>query len=269
MPESTEGRDEVLLERDGNVLIVTLNRPKARNAVNLAVFLGVGEALEQAEQDPDIRVVIITGAGEEAFCAGADLKAVGRGEKLQPDDPAKQSWGFAGIVTHPISKPIIAAVNGFALGGGTEIALSCDLIVAADTATFGLPEVKRGVIAGAGGAFRLVQQLPRKIAMEALLTGDPIPAQKALDWGLVNAVVPLSQLREAAMALAARLTVNAPLAVQASKRIANHIVGGRMDREQADWALSLDEAKLVLQSEDLKEGIAAFTERRAPQWKGR
>ena len=141
----------VLTERRGRVLLITLNRPEARNAVNLAVTLGLGDALEEAERDRDVWAVIVTGAGDKAFCAGADLKALSRGERLGPTDPARAAWGFAGYVSHHVSKPTIAAVNGFAIGGGTEISLASDLVVAADTASFGLPEVKRGIYAARGG----------------------------------------------------------------------------------------------------------------------
>ena len=145
----------VLVERREHVMIVRLNRPEAGNAVNADLWSGIGAALTEAERDDAIRVVIVTGAGERIFCAGADLKALARGEKIHPDSPEELAWGFAGIVAHSISKPLIAAVNGSALGGGTEIALACDLVVAVTSATFGLPEVKRGLMAAAGGAFRL------------------------------------------------------------------------------------------------------------------
>ncbi len=261
--------EAVCVEQREHVLIVTLNRPEARNAVNQAVWLGVGEALERAEHDPDIRAVIVTGAGEQSFSAGADLKAIARGEAILPKDPAKAAWGFAGIVTHPIGKPLIAAVNGTALGGGTEIALACDLVVAADSATFGLPEVKRGLIAGAGGAFRLARQLPPKIAIEMLLTGDAIDAQRALALGLVNAVIPRAGLMEAALALAGRITANAPLSVQASKRIALGITGGTIPAEADSWRLSQSETNAVLQSADAREGPRAFAEKRVPVWTAR
>ncbi|WP_210246842.1 enoyl-CoA hydratase-related protein [Devosia ginsengisoli] len=217
----------------------------------------------------EIRAVILTGAGDRAFCAGADLVAVSRGENLRPDDPAQQAWGFAGFVSHPISKPVIAAVNGFALGGGTEISLAADLIVAADSASFGLPEVKRGIYAGAGGTFRIVEQLPRKVGMELLLTGEPITAQRAKELGFVNVVVPLPELLDAALALAARITVNAPISVQASKRIALGIIDGRIPADNDAWARSAAEAKVVMASEDAKEGPRAFAEKRTPVWKGR
>lgn len=259
----------VLVEKRGHVMIVTMNRPEARNAVNVHTHLGIGLALEDAEADPEIRVVILTGAGDKAFCAGADLVAVSRGESLQPDDPAQAAWGFAGFVSHPISKPIIAAVNGFALGGGTEISLAADLVVAADTAFFGLPEVKRGIIAGAGGAFRIIQQLPRKIGMEMLLTGERISAERAYELGLVNKVVSFDQLMEAALELAARIVVNAPLSVQASKRIAMAIDDGRMAADDAHWGRTIREIGPLMTSEDAKEGPLAFAQKREPVWKAR
>jgi crotonobetainyl-CoA hydratase len=263
------GPAPVLTERDGNVLLVTINRPESRNAVNLAVTIALGDVLEEAEHDSDIRAVIITGTGDKSFCAGADLKALARGEKLKADDPARAAWGFAGYVNHPISKPTIAAVNGFALGGGTEIALASDLVVAADTASFGLPEVKRGIMAGAGGLFRLPRQIPPKVALEMILTGDPLSADQALHWGLVNKVVPSSQLLPAAMELAERICDNAPLAVQASKRVACGIVGGTIDAESELWRLNDAEVAQVMSSDDAKEGPSAFAERRSPKWTSR
>ena len=265
----SEEAPAVLVERRGHVMIATINRPEARNAVNQAVHLGLGGALEEAEHDPEVRVVILTGAGDQAFCAGADLKALSRGARLAPKDPVQAAWGFAGMVSHPISKPIIAAVNGFALGGGTELALASDLVVAADTAAFGLPEVKRGIIAAAGGAFRIAEQLPRKVAMEILLTGDPISAERAQALGLVNKVVRRAELMDAALALAERIAVNAPLAVQASKRIAYGVVDGKMPRDADPWALNFKEAAAVMKSEDGREGPRAFAEKRAPVWKAR
>ncbi|KAB2857339.1 MAG: enoyl-CoA hydratase, partial [Sphingopyxis terrae] len=225
----------ILTERRGHVLIVTINRPEARNAVNAAVHVGIGTALETAENDPEIRAVVITGAGDKSFCAGADLVALSRGESLAPSDPDQLAWGFAGMVSHPISKPIIAAVNGFALGGGCEIALMSDIIVAAEHAQFGLPEVKVGLFAAAGGAFRLAQQMPRKLAMEHMLTGDPIPAARAAQFGLVNHVVPLAELMPTALALADKIAANAPLSVQASKRVALGIQDGRIAADAPYW----------------------------------
>jgi crotonobetainyl-CoA hydratase len=259
--------DAVLTTRQGNILIITLNRPEARNAVNAAVHIGVGQALEQAESDPEIRVVIITGSGDQAFCAGADLKAVSRGERIEPDDATMRGWGFAGMVSHPISKPVIAAVNGFALGGGTELALASDLVVAADHAQFGLPEVKRGLFAAAGGAFRIVQQLPQKLAMELLLTGEPISAQRAAELGFANRVVPLSDLMPTAIALAEVICDNAPLSVQASKRLALGIADGTIASDDALWEANRRESKVVFRSQDSREGPLAFAQKRKPVWK--
>lgn len=259
----------VLVERRGHVMIVTINRPEARNAINEAVWLGVGEALAEADSDVEVRAVIITGSGDQSFCAGADLKALSRGERIAPADSEKVAWGFAGMVSHPISKPLIAAVNGTALGGGTEITLACDLALAADSATFGLPEVKRGILAAAGGAFRLVQQVPKKVAMEMLLTGDPITAARALELGLVNAVVPRETLLDAALKLAERIAVNAPLSVQASKRIALGIADGAIAGDEAGWKQTRKESSTVMRSLDAREGPKAFAEKRAPVWQGR
>lgn len=263
---TTSGNDAVLVERRDHVMIVTINRPEARNAVNAAVHEGVGDALEAADADPAVRCVIVTGAGDKAFCAGADLVALSRGERLAPDDAVKQAWGFAGIVSHPVSTPVIAAVNGSALGGGLEIALACDLVVAVDTAVFGLPEPKRGLFAAAGGVFRLPAQVPPKIAMEMMLTGDPITAERALSLGLVNALAPADALLDTALALAARIAANAPVSVQASKRMALGIVDGRVAREEAAWAQNRAESRVVFSSADSREGPRAFAEKRAPVW---
>jgi crotonobetainyl-CoA hydratase len=266
---SGEANAVVLVERRGNVMIVTLNRPEVHNACNLAMWLGAGEALEEAAADPEVRVVVVTGAGEKTFSAGADLKAIMRGEPGQPDDPVKASWGFAGIANHPISKPVIAAVNGNAMGGGTELALGCDLVVAADHARFGLSEVKVGLFAASGGVFRLARQIPPKIAMEMILTGEPIDAQRALELGLVNRVVPRGELMDTALALAEKIAGNAPLSVQASKRLALRIVDGAFADEPEDWQRSAAEMRTLAKSEDAREGPRAFAEKRAPQWKAR
>lgn len=259
----------VRIERSGHILIITINRPEARNAINAAVHVGIGEALEQAQADPEVRVVILTGAGDKSFCAGADLVAVSRGESLFPADKVQQAWGFAGMVSHPISKPIIAAVNGFAFGGGCEIALMSDIIIAADHAQFGLPEVKVGLFAAAGGAFRLARQMPPKLAMEAMLTGDAITACRAAEFGLVNHVVPLADLMTTAMALAEKIAANAPLSVQATKRVALGIVDGAISGDAADWAINDAERAIVMASEDAREGPRAFAEKRAPIWRAR
>ncbi|MUL78074.1 crotonase/enoyl-CoA hydratase family protein [Mycobacterium sp. CBMA226] len=256
-----------LSERRGNVLLITINRPDARNAVNQAVSIGVGDALQAAQDDPEIRAVVITGSGDKSFCAGADLKALSRGENLFHPDHTE--WGFAGYVSHFIDKPTIAAVNGTALGGGTELALASDLVVAEEGAKFGLPEVKRGLIAGAGGVFRIVDQLPRKVALEMLFTGEPMTSADALRWGLINQVVPDGTVVDAALALAERITSNAPLAVQASKRVAYGADEGIITGDKDGWRRTNREFVTLLQSEDAKEGPLAFAQKRQPVWKAK
>jgi crotonobetainyl-CoA hydratase len=256
-----------LVERRGNVALITINRPEARNAVNGAVSTAVGDALAAAQRDPDVWAVVITGAGDKSFCAGADLKSISRGENLFHHEHPE--WGFAGYVHHFIDKPTIAAVNGTALGGGSEIALASDLVVACESATFGLPEVKRGLIAGAGGVFRIVNQLPRKVALELIFTGEPMSSADALRWGLINQVAPDGTVVEAALALAERITVNAPLSVQASKRVAYGADDGIIADEEPNWERTTREFSALLQTDDAKEGPLAFAEKRQPVWKAR
>ena len=247
-------------------MVITLNRPEARNAVNSALSIAVGDALQEAQDDPDVRAVVITGAGE-SFCAGADLKAISRRENLF--HPDHSDWGFAGYVHHYIDKPTIAAVNGTALGGGSELALASDLVVAEERAKFGLPEVKRGLIAAAGGVFRIVDHLPRKVAMELILTGEPMSSADALKWGLINQVVPNGTAIDAALALAERITVNAPLAVWASKRVAMGVDDGVITGDELGWSRTMCEISTLIRSEDAKEGPLAFAEKRQPVWKAR
>ncbi len=267
MTDGGNGQPGALVEHRGNVMVITINRPEARNAVNGAVSVAVGDALEQAQNDPDVRAVVITGAGDKSFCAGADLKAISRRENLYHPDHGE--WGFAGYVHHFIDKPTIAAVNGTALGGGTELALASDLVVADERAKFGLPEVKRGLIAAAGGVFRIMDQLPRKVAVELLLTGEPITASDAFEWGLINQVVGEGSVLEAALALAARVTANAPLSVQASKRVAYGVDDGVIVGDEPGWERTMREMRSLIRSEDAKEGPLAFAEKREPVWKAR
>jgi crotonobetainyl-CoA hydratase len=259
----------VYTERHDLTMVVTINRPEARNAIDRAVTYALGDALAEAEADPAVRVVVLTGAGDVSFCAGADLKALARGENLVPVEEPRRSWGFAGYVNHVISKPTIAAVNGAAVGGGTELVLASDLAVASDTAVFGLPEVSRGLIPGAGGTFRLARQLPAKLALEILLTGDTFGAATALEYHLVNRVVPGHRLMEETLALAARIADNAPLAVAASKRLALGIHDDVITSERDLWIRNDEERAFVRSSEDAKEGPRAFTEKRLPVWVGR
>jgi crotonobetainyl-CoA hydratase len=256
----------VVSHRRGNSLLITINRPEACNAINQRVAEDLGNALAAADSDPDIRVVVLTGAGRRAFCAGADVKALAAGEPVT--SRSHPEWGFAGWVNHAVSTPTIAAVNGLALGGGAELMLACDLAVVAGTAKIGLPQGKRGVIAAGGGAFRLGSQLPQKIAMQMLLTGQPINAETAHSFGLVNMVVPEHLVIQAACALADQIAANAPLAVAASKRVALGIRDGRYLDESAAWELTGQEFDAILASTDAKEGLNAFADKRTAHWQG-
>ena len=264
---ASENRPAVRTERRDHVLLVTIDRPDARNAVNAEVSTLLGNALHEADTDPEIRAVVLTGAGEQSFCAGADLKAISRGEDIFA--PENRQWGFAGMMQHYVSVPVIAAVNGAALGGGCEISLACDLAVAAEHAVFGLPEVRRGLVAAAGGAFRLPAQVPHRVAMEMILTGEPVTAARALELHLVNRVVPAESLLDTALELAGAIAANAPLAVQASKRVALGISEGTRPSEEAPWRISDTEMIAVMTSEDAAEGPRAFAEKRAPVWRAR
>jgi len=259
--------DAVLYERRGRIAVITINRPEALNAINAQVWTEMGYALEEYARDTTLWCAIITGAGERSFCAGADLKALSRGEQIVPTEGEK--WGFAGIVKHYIKKPIIAAVNGFALGGGTEIALACDLIVASEKASFGLPEVKRGILAGAGGLLRLPRQIPLKIALECILTGEALSAEEAKKWGLINRVVPHESVLEEAIQLANKICENAPLAVSASKDIAYRGLDVALDHPGEAWEINDQYSNQVMKWEDSMEGVRAFAEKRKPVWQGR
>jgi enoyl-CoA hydratase/crotonobetainyl-CoA hydratase len=216
---------------------------------------GLAEALTRANDDPEVRVVVVTGAGEKIFCAGMDLKAFAAGEDL-----AKIGAGM--VALQKCKKPVIAAVNGHALAGGYEVVMACDLVVSADHAKFGIPEVKRGLFA-AGGGVRLASRIPLPVALELGLTGDPIDAQRALSLGLINRVVPAGELIGAATALAARITANGPLGVQATKQLMRDEIG------EGNEELLAKLQKEVFASEDAREGSVAFAEKRAPVWKGR
>ncbi|MGW4843947.1 crotonase/enoyl-CoA hydratase family protein [Nocardia brasiliensis] len=253
------------LERRGHIAVLTLNRPEAMNAVNAALSSAVGAALEELAADPQLRVGVITGAGR-AFCAGADLKEIARGNAIH--DPEHPEYGFAGLVQHFVDKPLIAAVNGFALGGGTEIVLASDLAVMSEDASLGLPEVTRGLIAAAGGVLRLPRAVPPKIALEIALTGSPIDAATAAHWGLVNRVVPADQVLPAALALAETIAANAPLSVRATKRIMHRVNDFGSDWDDPVWQMSAAEAAPIFTSKDFLEGPRAFAEKRAPRWTG-
>ena len=252
--------DSVLTDVVDGVLVVTINRPDARNAINPETAVAIGAAMERLDDDISLVAGVITGAGG-TFCAGMDLKAFLAGER--PSIPGR---GFAGIVEQPPVKPIIAALEGYAIAGGFEIALACDMLVAAEDAKFGLPEVKRGLVAAGGGLLRLPQRVPHHLAMEWALTGELIPAPRGYEVGLVNRLTPKGGALEAALGMARAIAANGPLAVAASKRILIEApewpAAERFDRQRV-----INEP--VRSSADAREGATAFKEKRAPQWQGR
>lgn len=254
------GSDKVIVETEGPLIVITINRPEVRNAVDRDVSYGVCEAIDRLDQHDDLRVGILTGAGG-FFSSGMDLKAFVRGEATRVKDR-----GILGIARTPPVKPLIAAVEGGALAGGFESVLACDLVVSARGATFGLPEVKRGLVAAAGGLIRLPRLIPARVAMEAARTGDPLTAEELHRHGLINRLVEPGQALEEAKVMAHRIVANAPLAVAATKRVIveqrNWSDGESFERQEAITAP-------VLASADAREGAAAFNEKRLPRWEGR
>ena len=255
-------RDEVRYDVDGHVATITLNRPDQRNAVSPELTLAMDAALQRFEADPEVWVALLTGAGPN-FCAGADLKAIaaGRAKEL-----STEAGGFGGFVRYPRTKPVIAAVQGFALAGGTELVLACDLVVAGTDAQFGLPEVTRGIVAAAGGLFRLPRAIPPARAMELILTAERLGAEEAARWGMVNHLVEPHEVVDTARALAERICRNAPLAVRESLAIARDAL--RIDDDEA-WERSAAAMSRVRGSADAREGVRAFVEKRPAQWTGR
>ncbi len=252
--------DAVLTEAADGIGLITINRPQARNAVNGEVARGIAAAIDDFDARGDVRVLVLTGAGG-SFCAGMDLKGF-----LAGDAPVAPGRGFAGITERPPVKPVIAAVEGYALAGGFEIVLACDLVVASEEARFGLPEVRRGLVAGAGGLLRLARRIPYHLAMEIVLTGEYVPAARLADAGLVNRLAAPGQALAEARELAALVAQGAPLALAASKRV---VV------ESADWdsheafARQGDIISPIFGSADAMEGAVAFAEKRAPVWRGK
>lgn len=251
----------VQFETDGHVAQLILDRADKRNAVDAEMTRQMRSALARFEADDELRVAILCGRGS-VFCAGMDLAAFASGEG---EEIVRGAGRFAGFVAAERSKPVIAAVQGAALAGGLELLLACDLAIAAEGAVFGLPEAKRGLIAGAGGAFRLTRRLPHVIANEALLTGEPITCQTALAHGLLNAVVPVDELMPTALAMARKIAANAPLSVRYSRAISKQSCDGN---EIAEWEMSDRLWPEVASSDDAHEGAMAFVEKRAPDWKG-
>lgn len=252
----------VEFEKREHIGIIKLNRPEARNAINGAVAKGIEAALDEFEADDELWVGILTSEGS-VFCAGADLKeiAAGNGASLYTE-----KGGFGGIVTRERTKPLIAAIPGAAVAGGCELALSCDMIIAAEDCVFGLPEVKRSLVAGAGGLFRLPRALGMACGMEAVLTGDPVPAKRAYELGMVNKLVPKDNVLDEAIKLAERIIANAPLAVQASRKVTAQALTSS-DAEL--WKASRDAFRAIRNTEDFQEGPKSFIEKRPPQWKAR
>ena len=258
MPETTESA--VLTERRDKILIITINRPEKRNAVNKAVAEGIGDAAELLDSDDTLTLGILTGAGG-GFCAGMDLKGFASGET-----PWHPTRGFGGIVQQPPLKPLIAAVEGFAVAGGLEIALACDMLVAAKGAKLGVPEVKRSLVAAGGALLRLPRKLPLNVATEMALTGDPISAERGYELGLVNRLAEPGSALDAAVELAEQIACNGPLALAATKQI----LEARRDwTDEEVWNKQMEIAGPVFGSEDAQEGAVAFTEKRDPVWKGR
>jgi enoyl-CoA hydratase len=252
----------VLREQRGSVALLTLNRPDARNAISPEVSEAMAAHLDALETDDGVRAVVVTGAGD-VFCAGADLKVVAQGRGM---DIARAKGGFAGLVTRDFPKPIIAAVQGPALAGGFEIVLACDLVVAAETASFGIPEAKRGLFAAAGALIRLPKRVPLATALELAMTGDPIEARRAYELGLVNRVVPRGEVVSAAIGLAERIGENSPISVRLSRQLVREAV----ELTEADaWRRNNELAVEVFASGDAVEGATAFAEKRAPVWKSR
>lgn len=251
---------EVTVEIHDATIVIALDRPAQRNAVNRQVSKAIAEAVDRLDNDDSLRVGILTGVGGH-FCSGMDLKAFADGQR-----PELEGRGFGGITERPPKKPFIAAVEGYALAGGLELALACDLIIAGESAVFGLPEVKRGLVAGSGGLVRLPRRIPQAIALQYSLTGEPMTASIAERWGLVNRIVPDGDALNAALALALVIAENAPISVTTSKQI---VYESAAWAQHALWDIQRSMVDAVLATEDAQEGAHAFAEKRSPVWSGR
>jgi enoyl-CoA hydratase/carnithine racemase len=259
------GAMPVQLSRQGRVAIVVMDRPEARNAMNSELSAQLAETYDALEADDDVWAVVVTGAGDRAFCAGADLKEVVSHANAGTERPARRG-GFGGLTERNFPKPVIAAVNGFALGGGFELCMACDLIVAEEHATFGLPEVKRGIYAGARGLVRIGQRLPMSVALEVVMTGEPLSARRAYQIGLVNRVVPSGEGVRSSVELANVICQAAPLSVRMSKRVVRATFA---QGEEEALELQNQLGAGLRDTEDWQEGPRAFVEKRAPRWKAR
>ncbi|WP_370178297.1 crotonase/enoyl-CoA hydratase family protein [Alteriqipengyuania sp.] len=251
--------DDILTEVKDGVIVITINRPDAKNAMNKAAAEGIAPALDRLDAEDDLRVAILTGAGG-TFCSGMDLKGFLRGES-----PVVEGRGFGGLTQKSPEKPVIAAVEGYALAGGLELMIACDLVVANSGAKFGIPEAKRGLVAAGGGLLKLPEQIPHKVAMELALTGDFIDAARAYDLGLINRVTDGSAM-DGALELAQSIAANGPLAVKVSKQVIEESRGWSLESRWDEQAKLLPQ---IFMSEDAREGAAAFAEKRKPNWKGK
>lgn len=254
------GTDELVVERRGSVLVLRLNRPEVRNALSWSMIGGIGDAVAEAESDPQIRALVITGTGDRSFCSGMDLRSFADGGATLDE----QGDGYLRLVAGQVEVPVIGAANASAVAAGFELLMGCDVVVASSEASFGLPEVKRGLFAGSG-VMHVAKRLPLGVALEVALTGDPIDAERAHALGLINVVVAPDQVLEVALGFADRIAANAPLSLAATKQLVRMAAYGARDADErlAEWQ------QRVFTSEDAREGATAFVEKRAPVWKGR
>jgi enoyl-CoA hydratase/carnithine racemase len=263
---ASTSRIELEVERTDRIEILRINRPEVRNAMNTAVRASIGLNIDAADADPNILAVVITGTGDRAFCAGADLNRIASDEAVREPTEADRRGlaAYQRFIRDGAAKPVIGAANGSAAGGGFELLLACDMVIAAEHATFGLPEVKRGLIPGSGGC-HLGVRIPLGLALELCLTGDPIDAKRAFSLGLINRIVPSERVVDDALALARRVTANGPLAIRAAKRL---VLTAARQSPKAAWRLQDEIQPAIVNSEDAREGARAFVEKRVPNWNG-